>query len=402
MTRNRYPHDFPIGNLVTPEALEKNPYEVYRQLRQSEPVSFIAAQQMYFVTRYDCCKQILADAENFRVGYERSTVHDIFGDHMMSVDGDEARHMKNPHRGQFMRQTIIDELEARITANADRLIDGFISNGDVDIRQKFASRLPILTMLDVFGLPPTDEEIFRNWYDDFEHALANTGWDEDTRQAGKRSVSQFHNHMQAAIDRAREQNAPPSLLTKLLGDAPEKRLSDKDIRHNMLIIMFGGISTVEALILNAIYGLSTQPDIFDRVKADHSLIPAVIEETVRWKGPVQSAHRYVQNETKIGGIILPQGAIVSCVLASANHDESYFKNPEDFDIDRDNRRHIAFASGPHICLGLHLARAQGRIALERLLTRLVGFHMDAQNSGKPVGSEFHQPEKLQAVWNPVL
>ncbi len=402
MTGNQDPHKFPIGSAIKPEALEGNPYEVYRQLRQSEPVSFIAAQQIYFVTRYDFCKQILADAENFRVGYERSTVHDIFGDHMMSVDGDKARRMKNPHRGQFMRQTIINELEARIAANADWLIDGFISEGTDDIRQKFASRLPILTMLDVFGLPSTDENIFRNWYDNFEHALANTGWDEEIRRAGKRSVVQFHNHMQAAIDRARAQNAPPSLITKLLGDAPEKRLSDKEIRHNMLIIMFGGISTVEALILNAIYGLSTHPDIFDQVRADHSLIPAVIEETVRWKGPVQSAHRYVHNETEIGGITLPQGAIVSCVLASANHDESYFDSPADFNIDRDNRSHIAFASGPHICLGLHLARTQGRIALERLLTRLDGFHMDEQNSSKPVGSEFHQPEKLQAVWSPVL
>jgi len=390
---------FPVGFGVKLEALDEKPYEIYRNLRELEPVSWLPALQMYFVTRHDLCRQILGDAENFRVGYERSTVHDIFGDHMMSVDGDKARRFKNPHRAQFMRNTIAEELEARIGKNAGRLIDGFEQDGTVELRADFASRLPILTMLDVFALPGSDETKFRHWYDDFEGALANSEWDENIRQAGKASVAKFHTHMQKAIDRAGQPDASRSLLTKLLAMDKEKRLSDAEIRHNALIIMFGGISTVEALILNAVYGLSTHPDTFERVRTDPSLLPAVIEETVRWKGPVQSAHRYVENQTTIGGITLPKGSIVSCVLASANHDEQLFEKPETFDIDRDNRNHMAFATGPHICLGLHLARAQARIALECLFTRLNGFRMDPQHSAEPTGSEFHQPEKLQAVWS---
>lgn len=390
---------FPIGSTLTNVELDADPYAVYKRLRDNEPVSYVHVNNMYYVTRQDLCIQILTDADNFTVGFEKSTVHDIFGDHMMSVDGEKARRYKKPHRKQFLRQTIQAELVGLIRENTTRLIDSFPDNGQVELKQEFASRLPVLTMLDLFGLPKTDELIFRSWYDAFEKSLANTIWDETIRQNGKDAVARFHVYLQSAIETVRKNGNTDTLLGKLVNSSEEDALTDSEIRHNALIIFFGGISTVEALILNALYALSTHPNTFNRIRQNIALLPKVIEETVRWRGPVQSVHRHVCKSIQIGGVELPKGAVVSCVIASANHDETIFRYPETFDIDRQNSKHIAFATGPHICLGLHLARTEAQIALEELIARLDGFRMDPEKPVIPTGSEFHQPTAFHAIWN---
>ncbi len=389
---------FPTGAAVTHAELEVEPYKVYARLREAEPVSWLPIHQMYYVTRHDLCCETLCNDKTFTVGFEHSTVLDIFGPHMMSVDGPDARRYKNAHRQSFMPGIITDTLEQLIKKNADQLIDGFAAAGRVELRKNFASRLPILTMLNLFGLSSNTEEKFRGWYDAFESALANTLKDAGVRARGKKAVKEFHIFMQREIDQTKSTDPGPSLLSTLLHTPKNRRLSDTEIRHNALIVMFGGISTVEALILNAIFALSTHPDVFDNVRADLGLLPNVIEETVRWLGPVQSAHRYVAQDTVVAGVDLPKGSIISCALAAANHDPEVFENPERFDINRDQGKHIGFATGPHLCLGMHLARVEGRIALERLITRLEGFTIDPQQPAKPFGAEFRQPPALHTVW----
>ncbi len=391
---------FPLGAAVTHIELEEDPYPVYARLREAEPVSWLPIHQMYYVTRYDLCRDILCNDKSFTVGFEHSTVLDIFGAHMMSIDGPESRRYKNAHRRTFMPGNIAETLEPLIEKHADRLIDGFATLGKIELRKHFASRLPILTMLDLFGLPATTEKKFRGWYDAFEGALANTLKDADVRARGKQAVEEFHIFLQNEIDRAKYSAPNSSLLSKLVHTPKDQRLNDAEIRHNALIVMFGGISTVEALILNAIYALSAYPKTFSILRADMTLIQMVLEETVRWLGPVQSAHRFVVQDTVVAGVDLPKGSIVSCALAAANHDPEVFECPERFDINRDQGKHIGFAIGPHLCLGMHLARAEGRIALERLITRLDGFAIDPQQPAKPIGAEFRQPPSLHIVWQP--
>lgn len=391
---------FPLGAAVTHVELEKDPYPVYARLREAEPVSWLPIHQMYYVTRYDLCRDILCNDKSFTVGFEHSTVLDIFGPHMMSIDGPESRRYKNAHRRSFMPGNIADSLEPLIEKHADLLIDGFATLGTIELRKHFASRLPILTMLDLFGLPATTEEKFRDWYDAFEGALANTLKDAGVRARGKQTVEEFHVFLQFEIDRVKDSAPTSSLLSTLVHTPKDQRLSDPEIRHNALIVMFGGISTVEALILNAIYALSNHPEYFMKLRANQGLLPKVIEETVRWLGPVQSAHRYVAQDTVVAGVELPKGSIVSCALSAANHDPEVFENPARFNIDREQGKHIGFAIGPHLCLGMHLARAEGRIALERLITRLDGFTIDPQQPAKPIGAEFRQPAALHIVWEP--
>jgi cytochrome P450 len=187
----------------------------------------------------------------------------------------------------------------------------------------------------------------------------------------------------------------------MLVNAPAGRsLTDAEIRRNISIIFFGGISTVEALILNSLWALLQHPETLQRVRATAALLPKVVEETIRWLGPVQSATRHAINDCTYRNVRFTARDAVNCMLAAANRDPSVFPAPERFDIDRNNlHRHLGFATGTHACLGLHLARATGRIALEHLLAELPGLRLDCEKSPPPSGYEFRQPRSMWVSWN---
>jgi len=394
---------FPVGSSLSIEAFHADPYSLYYRFLTEEPVTWAEELGMYLVVGYEQIQSILMDTEHFSTGTDHSTIFDTFGEHMLTVEGVDHERYKGSVRSSFMPKAIRQKMESTIEQHVDMLIDSFASEGKVELRSAFASRLPVLTTLSLFGLPIKDEQYLRRWYNSFEEALANFAWDEGVRTEAHKNVAEFHDYIQVRLDQVRQQ--PDGSLLDAMAQAQSKGtedrlLTDSEIKRNASIIFFGGISTVEALLLNCLYALSVHPETFARVREDHSLIPKVIEETLRWATPVQSATRHVTGTVKVGDLTLKDGDTINCMIAAGNRDANIFADPHVFDIDRPKlNRHMAFAYGPHHCLGSHLARAEARIALEKLLSRLKGCKMDPENPTKPEGYEFHQPRKFSLVWD---
>lgn len=390
---------FPLGCAVSLDELDDDPYAVYARLRPGEPLSWLPATGMYYALTHDLVQRLLLDDVNFVVGWDTSTVYDTFGVHMMSCEGAEARRLKRPHRQAFLPAAIRHNLEPAVRATARELSAAFAAQGEVELRAAFASRLPILVMLRLFGLPATDEALFRSWYDDFEAALANEHFDPAIRDHGRRAVAAFHAHLQPAIEAARSRSPDGSLLAALVHDPRDDALSDEEIRRNALIVMFGGISTVEALILNTLWILAHHPDWLETARADHAQLPAILEESIRLIGPVQSATRLVTRDIEVDGVALREGDVINLILSAANHDPAVFEAPDEFRPGRAGiSRHLGFAAGPHLCLGMHLARAEARIALETLFDGLPGLEVDLARSTPPRGAVFRQPARLTLRW----
>jgi len=388
--------------LIDLAELERDPYPIYARLREEKPVCWVPELCMYFVTRYADVVAILQDDKRFVVGTERSTVFDTFGEHMMTVEGERHDRYKQAHQSFFTQQMIRGTMERQIRQHVDSLIDGFEELKAVEMRAAFATRLPVLTMLSLFGLSLAEEVQIREWFDSFEKALSNFTWDEDIRSVGKQNAAFFVALIQKYLEAMRsspEAGEGNTLLRALLAAPDRVRLSDAEICRNALLIFFGGISTVEALILNTLYALSLNPKTLARVRQNAALIPQAINETVRWLSPVQSATRHVKQETEFRGLTFKKGDTVNCMLASANHDPAMFETPEIFDIDRSNlQQQIGFAVGPHHCLGSRLARAEARIALQQLFARLPGLQLDLNRVAGPQGYEFRKPTAAVAVW----
>ena len=390
-----------LGESINVNELANAPYPIYNRLRASEPISWIAPLNMYWVTRHKDVVHILMDNTNFVVGTPESLIFDIFGENVLTLDGAEHIRLRMALRSTFAANYVRDVLEPTIKKRVNQLIDGFdFTARRVELRASFASRLPVLVMLDLFGLPDKEEATLRPWYNSFEAALGNFERNEDISVLAKKNAQSFHILIQEYIDKFRHTPQPGSLISDLVHSPEKISISDEEIRKNALIVLFGGISTVEALILDAIYALSKHPDALLAVKQDTALLPQALEEVSRWLSPVQSATRHVKNNVTVSGVEFVAGDSVNCILAAANRDPEVFSSPDSFDINRsDVKRHIAFARGLHTCPGIHLARAEARIALEQLFDRLPGCRMDPKETALPQGYEFHQPHSLAFIWD---
>ena len=379
---------FPVGREITLAELERDPYPVFARLRQHEPISWIAALNMWYIIGYEHVRTALLDTSRLTTDSARSTILDTFGAHILTTEGVLHERYRQALRHPFTPAFIGAHLEAAIGAAATALIDEFEKQGRADIRSVFASRLPIQVILLICGLPADAEPQMRRWYDSFEAALANFTGDSAIRATARRSVAEFH----ALLDEAFNSTIgvdDNSLLARLIQAPANERLSNDEIKRNLSIVFFGGISTVEALLLNSLWTLFEHPDVLQRVQSDLALLPQLIEETMRWLSPVQSATRHVVTPFEWQGIEFAPHDTVNCMLGAANRDPSIFTDPDRFDLDRANsRRHLGFATGAHACLGSHLAKAEVRIGLEALLRRLRSIRLERSLTEPPSGYEF--------------
>jgi len=398
MATHRNGDAYPVGSSITLAQLEADPYPVYARLQALEPISWVDALGMWYVTRYEDVRAIALDHTRFTTACERSPIRDTFGAQMLSVEGAEHDRYRRALQSRFTASCVRQMYEAAIHTAAARLIAAFKDTGEIELREHFAARLPILTMLSVLDMPIELAAHMRRWYDAFEHALANFGRDAEVRRSAHHALREFHECLDQAIVAA--VGAEHGLLAILVNAPPGERLSDAEIRRNLDILFFGGISTVEALILNALWALFEHPATYERLQTTPALLPKVVDETVRWLAPVQSATRYAVNDCTHAGVRFAAGDTINCMLGAANRDPSVFASPERFDIDRSNlHRHLGFATGAHACLGLHLARAEGRIALEHLLAELPDMRLIYERLVCPSGYEFRKPRSMWVRWN---
>jgi cytochrome P450 len=389
-----------IAEAITLQALSDDPYPFYAALRHQAPVAWIPALGMWMVTRYADVRELLLDSETFVTGTEASLIHQTFGEQMLACEGKRHSRLRQPWlNGAFMPVGLGEALRVSLDTRIAQLLDPIVPQGRVEFRQAFAARLPVLVMLDLFGLPARAETQVRDWYDRFELALSSHVGQVDIRRATDEALQGFHALVQTQIDACREGCGRESLLQAFVDQPAETRLADDEIHRNALIMFFGGISTVEAVILNMLWALLRHPPAMRRALDDRGLLDAAFDETMRWIAPAQSATRHTTRSCQIAGVTIPAGATVNGMLGSANRDEAIFEAPDVFYLDRPNaRQRLGFAAGPHFCLCRHLARAGALAALNGLLDRTKSLRLAAPVS-HPRGHEFRQPPMLWLAWD---
>jgi cytochrome P450 len=390
---------FPIGATVRLRDLDENPYPTLRRLQEQEPVSWIPEVGMWFVTRRADISAILKDAETFTTHSPASPILDTFGPQMLSTDGTQRHRYKSQCVPPFTATAVQNTHAASIERHANELVNGFAAKGRTDLRPEFAMPLSVRTITRVLGLPGDSVVQIRAWYDEFAAALANFGSDEGIRRRGHSAAEAFRDYVRSLFPQLKKK-PNDSLLGELLKHGRHS-LTEDEILSNALIILFGGIETTESLILNAVWALLSHPDQLEEVRANPALLPAVIEETLRWEPPVQSCTRFVTRPVTLCEVELQTGEAVQCMLGAANRDPAWITEPDAFDTHRPNpAEHFSFGLGPHFCLGAALARLEGEIGLRVLLTRLAGLDLDHTHLCSPHGYEFRKPSELAVCWQP--
>jgi cytochrome P450 len=392
---------------VTLAALETDPHPVLARLRAAAPVTWVPVLGAWLVTGYGEAVAVLRDARTFTVDDPRFSTATVVGPSMLSLDG--PRHAR--HRAPFTRTFRSDEVHARlaafIRAEAGRLVTVIEPRGAGELRRAVAGPLAAAVMAEVLGLGQADPAKILTWYDGIVAAVQAEAAKTGDGQAGAAADPAGQAAFGELAGRLREVLAADdgtSLLAGVAGGAGGAggagALTEAEAISNAAVLMFGGIETTEGMIANALLHLLSHPRGLELIRADRGLIPAAIEESLRLEPAAAVVDRYATADAVLAGLPIRAGDQVTVSIAAANRDPSVFTDPDAFDVRRPNAaRHLAFAHGPHFCIGAHLARLEAQVAVDTVLQRLPRLRLDPRYSSAPRGLVFRKPPDLCVRWD---
>jgi len=372
---------------------------VLARLRAAGPAAWVPALGAWLVTGYRLAVQVLRDARTFTVDDPRFSTARVVGPSMLSLDGEpHAR-----HRGPFNRAFRHDEVHARLAsftrAEAGRLVSAIRPLGEAELRRAVAGPLAVAVMAETLGLGQADPAQVLAWYDGIVAAVqaaaaAQAAGDGAHDPAGAGPAGTAFAALAASL-REVITTQPLSLLAEVTGP-----LTQTEAISNAAVLMFGGIETTEGMIANALLHLLSSPAQLGLVLADRALVPAAVEESLRLEPAAAVVDRYATRDAQLGGARIRAGDQVTVSIAAANRDPAVFGEPDAFDVRRpDAGRHLAFAHGPHFCLGAHLARLEAQVAIGTILDLLPRLRLDPRHPGAPRGLVFRKPPGLRACWD---
>jgi cytochrome P450 len=371
---------FPIGRGATLRELQEDPHPLLARLRSAEPVSWLAVREGWLVTRYELAINVLRDPTTFTVDDPRFSTSRVVGPSMLSLDGaDHTRH-REPFAHPFRPSGVEDRFAGFVEAEADRLIEAIRPTGGAELRRGFAGPLAVSVVTEALDLRDVGADTALSWYAAIVAAVSDVNAGGPVTAAGKDAFAQ----LRAAV-------------TRTLGS--REGLSQDEVASNAAVVMFGGIDTTEGMILNAVRHLLGDPATLALVRDHADLLPNAVEESIRLEPAVALVDRYATRDVELGGARIRRGDPVSVSIPGANRDPAVFSDPDRFDIRRANARlNLAFAQGPHFCLGAQLARTETTIAVGRLLDRLPGLRLDPDHPNAPRGLVFRKPPTLHVRW----
>lgn len=288
------------------------------------------------------------------------------------IDPPEHGKLRKLVSSAFTRKVVAD-LEPRIAALTHELLDAARERGRFELVNDLAYPLPVIVIAELLGVPSGDRALFKQWADalfqrDAEVSLNRSA---EERSADLEATMGPWKEMSAylaahAAERRRQPRA--DLLTRLVeAEVDGERLPDEQVVNFAIVLLLAGHITTTMLLGNTVLCLDAFPEQQDRVRADRSSIPAVIEESIRFLTPFALVGRATTREARLGGVTIPADQMVMVWLAAANRDPRQFPDPDVFDPGRDSNPHLGFGRGIHFCLGAPLARLEGRVALNILL-----------------------------------
>ena len=350
-----------------------DPYPVYRRLRDEAPLHQDDRLRLWAFSRFDDVQAAAKDWETFStseggMGNDLDDTYQLFlpaGD-MAGVDPPVHTRLRGALRLAFSPSALRTRFEPIVRAKVTELIDAFAGTGRADFARDLARPLPGTTMFSWFGFPQSDHSQLLAWFgellerDPGERALP-------ARALAARDRMREYMEATAAERRVRPRE---DLMSHLVAAEAAGDLSADELLGASMLLFVAGITTTSGLISNSLLHLDRFPDQRDRIRDDPAVIPAAVEELVRFDAPIQVLARTATRDVEAHGRVIPAGDRVALIWASANRDERRWEDPDRLDIGRVPQRHMSFGDGIHHCLGAPLARLEAGIVFEELFRRI--------------------------------
>ena len=378
-------------NPYSPDVID-DPYPSYARLRDRSPVHFVDELDVWIVTRYDDVAQILHDPDTFSsaqgmgqlmaggVGRNRIDARDMFQIDLsamrvlIATDPPDHTRLRRLLSRAFTPRAISD-LEPHLHEICDTLVDDLVAaagDGHGDLVAQVAFPFPVIVIAELLGIPPERRDDFKRWSDALVGALSGS-WNPTEAQ---QTLAEMFVYLADVVERRRHEPGD-DLISRLVTasdpDDPEA-LTAPEITLFAILLLVAGNETTTNLIGNGAAALAAHPDQAHLLADRPDLLPAAIEEVLRWDAPVQGLFRATTRPVTVAGVDLPAGAVILASFAAANRDPRHFPEADRFDITRRPGDHLAFGHGIHYCLGASLARREARILGETLQRRGLTLH----------------------------
>lgn len=386
-----------------------NPYEVYTELLAQCPVHrgsvsemlgavsvsdlMAGERQIVNVLSYDGVEAVLRDGATFSSAGYAESMGLVMGHTILEMDEPEHGQYRKLIQQAFTRREMERWEHDIVNPVLDHYINAFIDRGRADLVHELMFVFPVHVIAIALGLPEADLPAFyrraveiTNMATQIERGFAASQW--------------LYDFLEPVVEGRRAD--PQEDLISILAHAEMdgQRLTNDEIIAFCRLLLPAGAETTYRAASNMMVGLLSDPAQLEAVRADRSLVTAAVEEALRWEAPLTGISRTATADAVVDGIEIQAGTAVNTSLGSANHDSSRWDDPERFDIFRQPKGHMAFATGPHLCLGIHLARMEMRAVLEHLLDRLPGLRLDPEAEVPEIaGLAFRAPATLPVVWD---
>ncbi len=366
-----------------PVSFYENPYPTYHALRREAPVLRLP-DGAWLITGHAELVRVYRDPAVFSSA-KKVELLPKFGDSPLSQHHTHSLVVSDPPLHTRVRRAMVGaltnraiiEMEAAVEELVARLLDRAERLGRFDLIGDFAAAIPVEVIGNLLGVPHDERGPLRDW------SLAILGALEpaitpEMFAAGNRAVIEFIDYLRGLVAERRRRPGDPAhdVLTRLIqGESGSEPLSETELLQNCIFILNAGHETTTNLIGNALYTLLEWPAEVARLRSEPALMRTAVEEFLRFESPVQLGNRRALAAAEVGVVALPEGALITLALGAANRDPAVFADPDRLDLAREPNRHLAFAFGIPHCVGLNVARLEGRIAIGRFLARVPRFRL---------------------------
>jgi cytochrome P450 len=398
----------PVQDVTVDETFDllRDPYPFFEHKRRESAVfkgsvmdwsktpDSMVPENLYAAMSFDAVNRVFRDGKVFNSHIYDSTIGLFMGPTILAMEGQQHWEHRNLVSAAFKSRSLVRWEPEIVRPVVNALIDEFIDAGEADLVKDFTLEFPTRVISKLLGLPEEDLPWFRR------RAVELISYTVKYKRAFEASAA-LKDYFLDQIDKRRSKPTEDVIGDLVTAEIDGEKLSDEAIYSFLRLLLPAGLETTYRSAGNLLYLLLSHPEQFQAVQADHELIPAAIEEGLRFETPLTTVQRYATEDTEVEGVEITAGSVIDVCIGSANRDERRWERSEQFDIFRKRLPHISFAAGEHTCMGLHLARMETRVAVECLLTRLADIRLITDDNPHIWGQPFRSPTALPVTFDAV-